>query len=569
MKTKEKKNINKLYDAIPIIILGIIFIFFTQVTHKLTTDGNLIWSVGYVLKTGVISLFGGVALGDVLYELQDFLKEKISFKEGTTKNAIKMFFISAVVLTIVFTVYFLAFYPGILAYDSYAQIGQIMENGYSDHHPLINTLFIKLAFFISNSIKAEPNTGAAIYICAQGLLINLVFSYGIALCAKRMGNLYSIIILALLAIFPFNWFMAISMTKDVPFSAFFLLFVLAISEFFKLDIKDKSSYLTLCLIGLGALGCVLNRNNGVYALAFAVLVSVIWTVGYLIYKKVKKESGINLVKKYAYLIAVVMAAIIIGIATTKIAFVKLNAIQGDRREMLSVPIQQLSRTYMYHGGSGIYSEDDDSLDEESRQVISEFILNDGVLLYDPYISDPVKRNTNTWYVVNRTDKFASTYIRLFCKYPGDYINAFLSLNAGFIDFMDETHAHINEREGEYGLGYVQTKWEEISLTERGFCKDSHISLLWKLLDKWTNDNGYLAIPVLKYIFMPGIYLWIYIFMTVLGIKYKRKTAVMALAFVAGYYLTMFFGPCVQLRYVFPVMITVPFMALYWDKKPLL
>ena len=59
--------------------------------------------------------------------------------------------------------------------------------------------------------------------------------------------------------------------------------------------------------------------------------------------------------------------------------------------------------------------------------------------------------------------------------------------------------------------------------------------------------------------MPGIYLWINILALIYSFKRKNYAVVAIISLIAGYYATMFFGPTVQLRYVYPVMITVPFM----------
>ena len=72
--------------------------------------------------------------------------------------------------------------------------------------------------------------------------------------------------------------------------------------------------------------------------------------------------------------------------------------------------------------------------------------------------------------------------------------------------------------------------------------------------------------VLKYIFIPGIYLWIYIVALIVSFRRKNFGAVAIIALTAGYYATMFFGPKVQLRYIFPVMSTVPFLILITTGK---
>jgi hypothetical protein len=168
-------------------------------------------------------------------------------------------------------------------------------------------------------------------------------------------------------------------------------------------------------------------------------------------------------------------------------------------------------------------------------------------------------------VVNKTSEFAKTYLKLFIKYPGDYINAFIAQNAGFIDIGDESHAYVNDPDEVKGHGYVQTKWEN-SLYERGFFEAPKLQKLRSLLDEFADNNAYLKIPVLKYIFIPGIYLWIYIVALIVSFRRKNFGAVAIIALTAGYYATMFFGPTVQLRYIFPVMITVPFLILIFTEK---
>ena len=77
--------------------------------------------------------------------------------------------------------------------------------------------------------------------------------------------------------------------------------------------------------------------------------------------------------------------------------------------------------------------------------------------------------------------------------------------------------------------------------------------------EFADNNGYLKIPLLKYIFMPGIYFWFFVLALIYAIKKKNIGLIAIVSLIAGYYATMFFGPTVQLRYVYPVMIVVPFL----------
>ena len=69
---------------------------------------------------------------------------------------------------------------------------------------------------------------------------------------------------------------------------------------------------------------------------------------------------------------------------------------------------------------------------------------------------------------------------------------------------------MNEVQGREGLGYIQTRWEEDTLNNRGIYKDSKWPGLYDRLETWADGNGYLELPVLKYLFVPGSYLWLYL-----------------------------------------------------------
>lgn len=593
MKAKGVKRI--LIDNIAFCIIGVIFVFLTFVTRTLTVYGNLLWTSSFLLKSVSVSLVTGILIGFIINYLFNIAEAYLNIKiflspkglpkiEDETANStgrvssntykkiqpnsgvlIAVFVGSLILIFLSYIPYFLAYFPGILAYDSYIQIGQIFANEYNEHHPLFHTLMIKGALSLGENIFHSLNAGAAIYVLDQMFLLSAVSAYGIYCLFKRGFRIFSVLTLLLLMLFPFNGFLAVSVTKDVPFSAFFLLFVIALTELvFDENIKINLNSILLCL---SVIMCVLFRNNGKYAFAFTILVILI----ILLSKIVKKSNTDNKdkkkkeIKKYATILVMIMSSLIVSTLALTIISKSLNAVQGDRREMLSVPIQQLARTYVYHAGAGVKSEDDNTMDEASKALINEFLLYDSAKLYRQDISDPVKRNTNTWVVVNKTSEFVKVYLGLFTKYPGDFFNAFFAQNAGFLDIGDKSHAYVNDPDQIKGHGYVQTKWED-SLYERGFNQHTQWAALREKLDTFADTNAYLQIPVIKYIFMPGIYLWIYVFAFVYAIKKKRAGMAAIISLIAGYYATMFFGPTVQLRYVFPVMITLPFIIPYIFKE---
>ncbi len=116
-------------------------------------------------------------------------------------------------------------------------------------------------------------------------------------------------------------------------------------------------------------------------------------------------------------------------------------------------------------------------------------------------------------------------------------------------------------EGQSGRGYIQTYWSEADLTPRGLTKASKLEGLHELLEAWADGNAYLDIPVLKYIFVPGTFLWLYVLLAGILLINRKYRLLLPVMLVFGYYATLLLGPTVQLRYIFPLMAALPFIAL--------
>ena len=556
------KDTKQIIKSIPYCIVGFIYVFLSFAIRTVTTKGNLIWSAPFVFKSLIFSVLIGTVLGFLISYLIKFVNDRFLEKEVEKKNGLlRMFLLSFAVLIIAYIPFFLAYYPGILSYDSYSQIRQLFDHDYYEHHPLFHTMMIGICVNIGNAIFGNVNAGAAIYSILQIFLFAASVSYAIAVLYKRVNAAFAIAAIVLFALFPFNGFMAVTMTKDVLFSAAFLLMYVSITEMMKKDLEKSELILNGILLFVSVFGVSAFRNNGKYALIIVFGTAALYALICLIVKRKEKGAGKPVLRTGIIVLGATLFSFIFLIILSK----ALSAAQGDRREMLSVPIQQLSRTYVYHAGTGLVEGGDDTMDEESKAYLEELFADEGALLYDPDISDPVKRHTITAVFRYQLPKFVKVYTRLFFKYPGEFINAFLALDAGYLDIGDETHAHINEIEGAKGMGYVQTEWSEDYLNSVGFFKDSKIVGLYNLLDSFADKNAYLYIPVFKYFFMPGIWFWIFVNLLLASFTLKRFENVVPLSLIAGYYLTIFFGPCVQLRYLYPVMIIAPFVLIMFIK----
>lgn len=536
--------------------MGFLFVFFCLTGRKLAAEGNILWTGGYLFRTLLIGLTAGGAGGSVLC----FGMYRLAVRTGERgKGAVEsrkwpdgaVFAGSFLLLALSWLPGFLAYYPAICTYDSPIQVGQIAEKVYIDHHPLAHTLLIKAAMDFGRGVLDSVNKGIAAYALLQLCLLAAVFAFGILRLYRRgVRPSWLFSLLALLMIFPFNAYLSVSVTKDIIFSAFFVLQIISVYELLYETLPRRRGTWREWLFLLSTVGMMLFRNNGKYT--FLVFLAVL-ILAVLFGKKSRKRFG----RLFLWSAAGFLAG---NVALTAL-FQLTGAQQGDKREMLSMPIQQLARCMIYHGGAGVLPEDDDTMDEADKALIRDFILDEGYREYDPSISDSVKRHTNTYVVRYRLKDFVSTYFHLLVKYPGDFINAALAVDAGYLYPGDVTHAFVNADQNLSGMGYVQTRWNEEVFANYGIYKDSRWEWLHGHMERWADENGYLKIPVLKYLFMPGIWIWLYLILFGWLMIRREFGRCLPLALLSGYYGTLLLGPTVQLRYIYPMMIAFPFVVL--------
>ncbi len=565
-----KETLSKKIGYLIFYVIGFLFVFFCKTGENLAEWGNILWTTRYTLTTIVGSLVLGCLIGRVFASLFYGLAEgkwsgiraKWHLRDGGAVQQtiadrmeglrpVQIFFISLALILLSWLPVYLAYYPGICAYDSTIQTGQAVDNFYIDHHPIIHTMLIKGFMNLGKNVLGDTNTGIAVYTACQMLLLASAMSYGILLLHRyKVKVRWQVLTLVGCMIYPFNWYMSVSMTKDTVFTAFFLLQLLALisvlldnEQTWKFGIKEV-------LLFIGTVGMILFRNNGRYAMLVLLvfLVLMVW-------------RGKTARRLWGRLLVCCGIAFLVGNIGLSALFSVTKAEQGDRREMLSMPIQQLARCMIYHGGVGVLPEDDNTMEDVDKALINDFILYEGYKTYNPSLADPVKGCTNTYVVRYRAKDFLTTYFRLLKAYPGDFINAALAVNAGFLYPDDISHAYVNANKGVSNMGYVQTHWEEETLNPRGLYIDSKWEWLHEKLENWADENAYLKLPVLKYLFVPGMFLWFYLLLFGYLLITRRFRMCLPLSLVAGYYLTMFLGPTVQLRYLYPVMLTLPFLIL--------
>lgn len=449
----------------------------------------------------------------------------------------QMRFFYALAILLCWLPVFLAYYPSVFAYDAEGQLYQVIAKDYNTHHPLLHTLFLG-AFFKLGEALGSYQAGMAVHSAVQMLLMAAAFARALSwLYERRSPRWIRRILLLFYGLFPAHSILALSTTKDVLFAALVLLFTIKCcrladcgTEASGISGRDWASFAGIAVLML------LFRNNAVYA--FAVSVPVVW-IGLGARNAGSGRAARKLCLTIALLVFALfgMCAFLLKTAT--------HAQSGSPREMLSVPLQQMARVRVMA---------EERLDPAMRQELDRYIPSEWVFAaYNPHLADPVK---NRAVIHDDPAGLIQTWIRLGLRFPTIYVDAFLDNSLGMWYLFDTSHAEIYGIGTESGFGWLSTDNRTMpagcEIVERSFLPG-----LRAFMERIVSDNAYQKLPLVRLLFAPALYWWLLWFYLVAALYHKKKREVLPAVFLTAYYLTLLLSPTVIVRYLYPLIVTVP------------
>lgn len=530
-KLAKKENIKLL--SILAIIFSLLMVFGYSY-NNVGTLGLLISSDINILVT--IIKFSGFYI--LIKNILDFIYVFFSnykFKEGSNKILEKFnkhpFLYSFILLLIVYSIYFIAFYPGVINYDNANQIKEVMgmHTRYLDSivvlneditltnfNPIIHTLLLGNLFKLGNSV-GNVNFGLFLYTLIQVLIVVTALSYSICFLHKeKVRNGYLIIMLAIYILVPFFPFYAITAVKDTLFSMAVLVYSISLYKF----IKYKTSLMNVISLIIVMLLVILLRNNGIYL----ILLSFPFTFF------IKKDMRLKI-------LLITLLILSFNFAYAKV-LTGLEIPNVSIREALSIPFQQTARYVKYY---------DEEVTDKEKAAIDKILTYDTLGgRYTPELSDKVKNEYNRYATNDELKNYLEVWGKMLVKKPMTYINATVNNIYGY--FYPDTYKW-----------YIYTKLNE-KLPEAGF--DYHyndLSSIRKNLSGYGNCFKY--IPILKLLVNCAFYTWAYIVLLVMLILKKKKEFMIILFPAFALLLTTMAGPAnTYFRYVIPYAITFPLIV---------
>lgn len=507
-----------------ILILSLSMLITFGETLGITLRPIIFEKINIDVKTIALILFRSASLSLIVEPILNLLIGKVKINNTVGKMSIKKLLIYWMIILISYVPCILGFYPGLLAYDAELQWSMMAETEFTTHHPIIHTLMIHLSVYLSRLTGHNNDYIMLFYNLIQVPIVTFCIGFGIAYLDKLNINKYMKYgILGYYVVMPIYSMLTISSTKDVLYGSLFLLSSVLLLE----SLRTKEIRIFRISIAFTLMN--LFRNNSIYALFIFIIILAL---------TLKREKIFKL-----KLISVCLISIILSLGINKTLQYTLGIKDGNVREMLSIPSQQIARTYCYNS----YKSDWNNAD--LKEIDKIYPSLDMLGYYNVLIADPIKN-----YIILDSPKesysmkeIVKEYISMGLKYPRDYILAYVLQNIG-LWYSDEKTSYVVE-----------------TVNRVPFSSDYEINnqIKSETMNKyytWFQLNTvYDKLPIVRRLFYAGTYTILNLVCLFVMIIKNQKRYIWLPILIFSYLFTISLGPCIYTRYIFNVMLVVPIL----------
>lgn len=427
---------------------------------------------------------------------------------------------------------YLAFYPGLYCYDMIWQWSMFNSGVFNTHHPLVHTLLGGWLLETGRKLSGTYNGGLALYSGIQMAVLSGCIAFALRYLAKiRIRRRLWIGALLFYILFPFFPVLGISTTKDVIFGGLLLVVFVCLCDMVTLGAVYRGRKLALFLVVSVLMG--MFRNNAMYALAFTV-VCFLAVSGFMLFKRKKS--------RFLLQITALLLGTIAGILVMQKTLEKgLDAEAGSVAEMLSIPCQQLARTYVFYG---------EKLSPADREELFLYIPEQALDGYLYYVSDPVKAELNVDYLRQHKMDFLRLWLRIGRQFPGSYLQATLYNTMGIWYMGGDSSCFM-----EYNMSQPIDEAHRVEF-------DSKLPPLKAAYSWFTDKNIQKSLPMASILFYTSFYSWAVLICMAVLVQRRRYLHLIPAAVLLGYIVSLVPGPCITVRYMLGIMLCVPVLAAF-------
>ena len=435
------------------------------------------------------------------------------------------------VIMIFWSPYILAKFPGASMPETLAEMRQFYWGTINNYYPPLHTIMLSLIMQLGN-LLGSYTLGFFLNLVLQLAMLLSAFSYGFLLMKRwKTPYLFRYLALGIICMTQFFPMESTVVEKDIPYTACVVFLVLLLAELVR-TIKDseplsKKQIAGLVLVCLGTAGF---RNEGIYL----VLVSAVAAIAYG-WSVIGKEN----LKKWKSILVAFLIPVVLILGYQKVLLPACGVEDNGPKEALSIPFQQTARYVRDYGAE---------VTAEEAEIIGKVLDYENLAeLYDPITSDPVKYTYHAETTGELLDYFRVWAIQL-VKHPANAVEA--TMNNAYGWFYQEG----------YTQNYMMTsridgqdvRWE-INQPAKLAGVRQVMERVAKLLSR---------VPVLNWFENAGMVSMLLILLVAVWIGAGKKRYLVAVSPLIVAVLVCIAGPTFnyQMRYIMPVMFSVPFLA---------
>jgi len=441
---------------------------------------------------------------------------------------------------------FLAFYPGAFVYDAQDEYVQVATRNFTTHHPLAHVLLLGGFVVGTNKFLGSYNLGIACYTLFQMAVLAAVFAYTLVWIKRRWNSKWlrwgGLLFYGLFPVIPMY---AVCSAKDGLFTAAFLVVVLQMLTLFEEPERFFGKKSSLPASILAAAAMMLFRNNGCYAylvwIPFAAM-GICFAVG-----DRKEENRAEKRKLCGKTILLCIASLALFLVVSKGLAWGLGVAKGGSQEIMTVPIQQMVRTYKYSPNT--YS-------EEEKELLFSLLPKDILDKYNPRLSDIVKSQFNNEEFAANKGKYLGLWLKIGLRKPFIYLNGWLMTSYGF--WYPDAVINVYKGNAVHTFTYEESSYFGFE-TESPGIRESKLPWLEEQYRRLSLELYQQKVPGLSMAFSPGFLFWVYAFVMGFLLWQKKLSRLAPMSLILFLWLTVLLGPTYLVRYA----------LIFWFALPLI
>lgn len=478
----------------------------------------------------VLFTIGFIVVSLVLYNISHFIIKKIHCKkiEAMLYDSLsdsRFVLILWGILIICWLPAYLAFYPGIFGYDAPNQMQQILGIiPLSAHHPVLHTAILGVFMNVGKLLFDDYNSGVALFCALQGIFVTGSIAY-FFLSMKTKRTPFPILFIAFVgcAFNPVLQVLSFNTTKDILFGVCFIHFVTRCYKWLNNQVTNTKKDI-ISLVFWGIITCLL-RNQGKYVILVLLLACV-----FMCKKEWKLIISLGIV--------VLISQLFFSFSTNAFGVVK-----GDEREMLSVPMQQMSLVCIQYAETGDVNLTQEEFDKFILLVDEEFLPD-----YTQDSADPIKSNFITEVLKQDLWGYVKLYISVGIKNPGYYLMAVRNMIYPYWDMSVSRYRFIS----------VENTFPHLSL-QWGIEQTSLLPQYKEFLTEYIIYTMGEKNAVLPRVLQPGLCIWLMTALFGVSLAKSKKDNLVVTLTLFLFFGTLLLGPVALLRYIYPLMLAIPLL----------